>query len=80
MVPPPSPNEEDVDLFALAGVNLKRVKERVDERDHQVHQRHHERNQEHFGLLKQGPARIICGSLREDERNVLFSVIFALFY
>lgn len=54
----------------MAGVNLKLVEERVEERDHQVHQRHHKRNQERFGLLEQSPARIVCCALWGEDSNV----------
>lgn len=63
----PSPHKEGVDLFALAGVNLKVVEEGVEERDHQVHQGHNEGNQECFSLLEWSPARIIRCILRQGE-------------
>lgn len=65
--PAPSPHKEGVDLSALAGVNLKLVEEGVEERDHQVHQRHNEGNQERFSLLKRSPAGIIRSILRQGE-------------
>lgn len=58
--PAPSPHHEDVDLLALAGVHLKFFEEGVEERDHQVHQRHNEGNQERLSLLERSPAGLIC--------------------
>lgn len=58
-MPAIEPDYQSIDLAALAGVGLKLVEEGVEERDNQVHQRHHKRNQESLGLLKQRPVGCI---------------------
>lgn len=49
------PDDQHVDLPALAGVDLKVVEEGVEEWDHQVDQRHHEGDQEGLCLLEWRP-------------------------
>lgn len=49
------PDQQGVNLHALVGVTLKLIEEREEERNDQVHQRHHEGNQERLGLIQQRP-------------------------
>lgn len=58
------PDDQCVDLPALAGVDLKLVEEGVEEWDHQVDQRHHEGDQEGLCLLGRRPAGVVSHLLQ----------------
>ena len=57
------PDYQGINLFALIGVVLKLVEEGVEERNNQVHQRHHKGNQESLCLLEWRPAGAVCHPL-----------------
>lgn len=53
------PDDQHVDLPALAGVDLKLVEQGIKEWDYQVEQRHHEGDQEGLCLLERRPVGVI---------------------
>lgn len=61
------PDNQSVDLFALAGINLKFVEEGVEKWNHQVDQRHHEGDQEGFCFLERSPVGFVCCCLHTKK-------------
>lgn len=64
------PDDECVDLPALAGVDLKLVEEGVEEWDHQVDQRHHKGDQEGLCLLEWRPISVVGRVLQQQRKSV----------
>lgn len=58
------PDDQHIDLAALAGVDLKLVEEGIEEWDQQVDQRHYEGDKESLCLLERRPVGVISRLLQ----------------